>query len=275
MNYALLIYDSSEAWNSLSEEEQETIIGEYFALAQAPGIVGGSEFQPVETATTVRVANGETVRTDRPFPETKEFLGGYYLVEADRLETAIELAARVPAARMGGAVEVRPLVEREPAAPEARADDGGRSDDGAMATDGSMAPRVVVERFLDANDVLDVDGMFEEIGDEAVWSFPAAPAGAPREMAGKQANREFFESLLPMWKTFRLPHREVHALEDDSARVVAYYSSDASLVDGSEYRNTYLSLVTVRDGKIVHWIEFCDPGPLERGVATMLGRPEN
>lgn len=144
-----------------------------------------------------------------------------------------------------------------------------------MTEKNDKRPRAVVERFLDANDALDVDAMFAEIGDDAVWSFPAAPAGAPREMAGKQNNREFFESLLPMWKTFSLPHREVHALEDDAERVVASYASKASLVDGSEYRNTYLSLVTVRDGKIVHWIEFCDPGPLERGVATMLRSREN
>lgn len=139
-----------------------------------------------------------------------------------------------------------------------------------MRPENSDSPRAVVERFLTANDALDVDGMFEEIGDDAVWSFPAAPAGAPREMVGKANNRNFFESLLPMWKSFSLSHREVHALEDDPDRVVAYYASDASLVDGSEYKNTYLSLVTVRDGKIVHWIEFSDPGPLERGVATML-----
>ena len=142
--------------------------------------------------------------------------------------------------------------------------------DSIRVTDGSESSRAVVERFLAANDALDVDGMFEEIGDDAVWSFPAAPAGAPREMAGKQNNRAFFESLLPMWKTFRLPHRDVHALDDDPDRVVAHYASVASLIDGSEYRNTYLSLVTVRDGKIVHWIEFCDPGPLERGVATLM-----
>lgn len=89
-------------------------------------------------------------------------------------------------------------------------------------------------------------------------------------MVGKQNNRNFFESLLPMWKRFRLRHREVHGLDDDPERVVAYSASDASLVDGSEYKNTYLSLVRVRDGKIVHWIEFSDPGPLERGLATML-----
>ncbi len=95
------------------------------------------------------------------------------------------------------------------------------------------------------------------------------------EMVDRENNRNFFESLLPIWTRFSLPHREVHALADDPERVVAYYASDASLVDGGEYKNTYLSLVTVRDGKIVHWIEFSDPEPLERGVATMLRARES
>ncbi len=79
---------------------------------QAPGVTGGAQLQPPTTATTVRVEDGKTLTTDGPFAETKEVLGGYYLVEADDLDAAIELAARIPAARMGGAVEVRPLVER-------------------------------------------------------------------------------------------------------------------------------------------------------------------
>ena len=112
MKYALLIYDTSEGWEKLSEDEREAVFGEYFAIAQAPGVVGGSQLQPVETATTVRVENGETLVTDGPFPETKEFFGGYYLVEADDLDAVLELAAKIPAAGMGGAVEVRPIVER-------------------------------------------------------------------------------------------------------------------------------------------------------------------
>jgi hypothetical protein len=112
MKYALLIYDSGEAWERLSEEERNAVYGEYFAVAQAPGVYGGAQLQPVETATTVRVEDGQTLTTDGPFPEMKEFFGGYYLVEADDIDGALELAARIPAARMGGAVEVRPLVER-------------------------------------------------------------------------------------------------------------------------------------------------------------------
>jgi hypothetical protein len=114
MNYMLQIYsgDSMSVWESLSESEQSAVMGEYFALSQAPGISGGGQLQDASTATTVRVQDGRTLTTDGPFPETKEALGGYYLLEADDLDQAIELAARVPAARMGGAVEVRPLVQR-------------------------------------------------------------------------------------------------------------------------------------------------------------------
>ena len=79
---------------------------------ELPGVVGGGQLQPVETATTVRVQNGETLLTDGPFIDAKEHLGGYLVIELDDLDAALEIAARIPAARMGGAVEVRPLVER-------------------------------------------------------------------------------------------------------------------------------------------------------------------
>jgi hypothetical protein len=82
------------------------------AIGQTPGIMGGHQLQGPETATTVRVQDGSTLTTDGPFAETKEAIGGYYLFEADDLDAAIELAARIPAARMGGAIEVRPVVER-------------------------------------------------------------------------------------------------------------------------------------------------------------------
>ena len=85
---------------------------EYLALRQVPGILTGEQLQPVETATTVRVQDGETLLTDGPFVDAKEHVGGFIVVEVDDLDAALELAARVPAARMGGAVEVRPLVER-------------------------------------------------------------------------------------------------------------------------------------------------------------------
>ena len=112
MKYALLIYSHEPDWDVLSDEEKAAIYGEYFAVSETAGVVGGQELQPASLATTVRVRDGETLTTDGPFIETKEMLGGFFLFEADDLDAALELAARVPAARRGGAVEVRPVVER-------------------------------------------------------------------------------------------------------------------------------------------------------------------
>jgi hypothetical protein len=111
MKYALLIYSATD-WSGLSEDEQKAILGEYAALNETPGVYGGSQLQPVATATTVRVENGQALLTDGPFVDAKEYLGGFFLFEADSLDAATEVAARIPAARMGGAVEVRPIVER-------------------------------------------------------------------------------------------------------------------------------------------------------------------
>jgi hypothetical protein len=114
MQYMLLIYsgDAPERWESLGEEEQKAVMDEYFAISQLPGVTGGAQLQPTESATTVRVQDGRTLTTDGPFAETKEGLGGYYAFEADDLDAAIEIASRIPAARLGGAIEVRPVVER-------------------------------------------------------------------------------------------------------------------------------------------------------------------
>jgi hypothetical protein len=114
MRYILQIYSNAapEQFESLPEDEQRAIMGEYLAINEVPGVTGGAQLQPATTATTVRVEDGRTLTTDGPFAETKEALGGYYLLDADDLDAAIELAARIPAARMGGAIEVRPLVER-------------------------------------------------------------------------------------------------------------------------------------------------------------------
>jgi hypothetical protein len=113
MQYMMLIYTNNarERFEELSEAERQAISGEYFAIADAPGVTGGAQLQPTASATTVRVQDGRTLTTDGPFVETKEALGGYYLFEADDLDAAIELAARIPAARLGGAIEVRPVVE--------------------------------------------------------------------------------------------------------------------------------------------------------------------
>ena len=112
MQYALLIYDVPGNYDRLSDDERHAVFGEYFAISQAPGVYGGAQMQPVETATTIRVEDDAVLTTDGPFADTKEFLGGFYLVEADDLDAATEVAKRVPAARMGGAVEIRPLVEQ-------------------------------------------------------------------------------------------------------------------------------------------------------------------
>jgi hypothetical protein len=102
---------SPEAWGRLSEDEQKAIYADYQAINETPGVSPGLQLQPPEAATTVRVQDGKTLTTDGPFVAVKEALGGWFLVEADDLDAAIELAARVPAARLGGAVEVRPVVE--------------------------------------------------------------------------------------------------------------------------------------------------------------------
>jgi hypothetical protein len=114
MKDAQLIYPGTaiERYDALTEEQQRSILGEYLALREERGVLGSEQLQPAETATTVRVQNGKTLTTDGPFADTKEILGGLYLLEADDLDRALELAARIPAARMGGAIEVRPLVER-------------------------------------------------------------------------------------------------------------------------------------------------------------------
>ena len=106
MRYMLLIYTPDEA------RSDPAITAEYMAIAELPETIGGAELQAAATATTVRVDSGGSVTTDGPFAESKEVLGGYFLLEADDLDRALEVAARVPAARFGGAVEVRPLVER-------------------------------------------------------------------------------------------------------------------------------------------------------------------
>jgi hypothetical protein len=118
MKYLLLIHQGDtptprdpEAWARLSEEEQNAVFADYQAINQTPGVTPGLQLDEPETATTVRVENGETLTTDGPFVAVKEALGGYLVFEADDLDAAIELAARIPAARFGGAIEVRPIVE--------------------------------------------------------------------------------------------------------------------------------------------------------------------
>ena len=119
MRYMLLIQhgdaatpSDEEAWGRLSPEEQKQVAEDYQAINATPGVTPGMWLQPPVSATTVRVQDGRTLTTDGPFVEIKEALGGYLVYEADDLDAAIELAARIPAARLGGAIEIRPVVER-------------------------------------------------------------------------------------------------------------------------------------------------------------------
>ena len=112
MRYAMFIHQRPGYVEALAEDEQKAVFAEYMALAEDPRARGGAQLQPIETATTVRVQDGQTLSTDGPYADTKEVFGGYYVFEAANLDEAIELAARIPAARLDGAIEVRPLVER-------------------------------------------------------------------------------------------------------------------------------------------------------------------
>jgi hypothetical protein len=114
MKYLCLIYENEQDWASLSEEQGRAVMGEYFAFTdnytKSGHVVAGNPLQPTHTATTVRVRNGKLSTTDGPFAETREQLGGYYLVEAKDLNEAIQVASKIPAARTGS-IEVRPIME--------------------------------------------------------------------------------------------------------------------------------------------------------------------
>jgi len=116
MKYLLLIHQGttplpgSPEWDSLSDDERNAVYAAYGAINETPGVTPGVQMQPPELATTVRVENSKALTTDGSFVAVKEALGGYLFYEADDLDAAIALAAKVPAASMGGAVEVRPLV---------------------------------------------------------------------------------------------------------------------------------------------------------------------
>jgi hypothetical protein len=118
MKYMLLIHQGStptpnhpDEWATLSEDEQKQVYTDYMAINQTPGVTPGLGLDDPTTATTVRVQDGKTLTTDGPFVEVKEAIGGYLVFEADDLDAAIDLASRIPAARLGGAVEVRPTVQ--------------------------------------------------------------------------------------------------------------------------------------------------------------------
>ena len=114
MRYLYLIYENEKAWETMPKEEADAVFGEYFSftegIRQSGHHLGGEPLQPTHTATTVRVRNGKVSTTDGPFAETKEQLGGYYLINARDLNDAIQVASRIPSARYG-AIEVRPIME--------------------------------------------------------------------------------------------------------------------------------------------------------------------
>jgi hypothetical protein len=113
MQYMLLIYNDPHGWESMSEAERGEIYnayGTFTAELQASGkMVAGDALQATDTATSVRVRDGETLTTDGPFAETKEVLGGYYLIDVESLDEALEWGSKVPGARYG-TIEVRPVV---------------------------------------------------------------------------------------------------------------------------------------------------------------------
>jgi hypothetical protein len=111
MKYALLIYPEPGSHEALGEDEYKSVSAEYLALREDSRCVGGAHLQPSETATTVRYGVDENLLIDGPYADTKEVLGGYYVFDASNLDEAVEFAQRIPAVRLGGAVEVRPLVE--------------------------------------------------------------------------------------------------------------------------------------------------------------------
>jgi hypothetical protein len=111
VKYMLLVYDNPDNWTDITEEQMKGLYAEYAAVSNNPATVSGAQLSPVDTAKTIRIKNGETLTTDGPFAETKEHLGGYYLVEADSIDDAVKIGAQIPSARLGGSVEVRPLVQ--------------------------------------------------------------------------------------------------------------------------------------------------------------------
>jgi hypothetical protein len=112
MQFVALIHANQDAWENASEEERQAIYQRYMDFSQHDEVVGGEELQSTSTATTVRVRNGDRTVTDGPYAETKEALGGLFILECDSIDEACRLAAEIPAAERG-AVEVRPVYVRE------------------------------------------------------------------------------------------------------------------------------------------------------------------
>jgi hypothetical protein len=112
MEFLALIHEDKNGWESLSDEERQANIQRYMDFSQRDEVVGGAELQPTDSATTIRVRNGDRLVTDGPYAEVKEALGGFFILECDSIDDACRLAAEIPAAEHG-AVEVRPVYVRE------------------------------------------------------------------------------------------------------------------------------------------------------------------
>jgi hypothetical protein len=111
MKYALLVYSEPGA-HDLPDDQAAAVLADYIALREEPGYIGSAQLQPTEMATTIRRSNGQTLTTDGPFADTKEVFGGYYLFDVDNVDVALSIAERIPALRLGGSVEIRPIVEQ-------------------------------------------------------------------------------------------------------------------------------------------------------------------
>jgi hypothetical protein len=112
MKYALLVYDLRSSWHNLAAEQKHALQGEYRAVGASPGIIAHYRLRPPQRTTTVRVEEEQIVKTEGPLAETEENVRAIYLLDSDDHDSVLELAARIPAARLGGAVEVWPLMER-------------------------------------------------------------------------------------------------------------------------------------------------------------------
>jgi hypothetical protein len=113
MKYAVLLFDDPAAWENVSESEMGALHAAYMAVTEEPESYGGAQLHPAETAKTLRLVDGKPLVTDGPFTETKEIMSGFYLIDADSEERALEIAWTIPSvSQMGGVIEVRPIVDR-------------------------------------------------------------------------------------------------------------------------------------------------------------------
>jgi len=114
VRYALLVYNKPDAHEGMTDQQIQATVEEYESLRELPGFVDATRLKDVATATTVRMTEGRMLVTDGPFADTKEWFGGLFVVDAANLDIALEIAARIPAVRLGGSIEVRPVWDDTP-----------------------------------------------------------------------------------------------------------------------------------------------------------------